>query len=157
MRLQLREEGHFALDVRRDDEGRGCAVRFAKLRRLGRSDVFRHAGLRGLALEDRPVPERAQRGVERAVRLAGASDVRRDEAHERERVADGVLEGGGVVAGRRRSQEFGYGGQRRRGDVPRPRRQRDVRPVVDGMVDVERLGERVFDDLRPLAATMRVM
>jgi len=57
---------------------------------------------RALALEDRAICERTERRVEDAVGRVRAADVLRDEAEERERVADGLLERRRVRAGRSR-------------------------------------------------------
>src|ERR1700681_1659711 len=72
----------------------------------------------------------------------------RDEAEERERVADGLFE-------RRRVGSADGGWQpctdcfeRRRLDVARARRERDGGPVVNGMVGAELAGDRILHDRR---------
>gem|GEM_PF-6595463 len=59
---------------------------------------------RALALEDRAIRERAEQRVEDAVGRVPAADVMRDEAEERERVADRLLERRRVRAGDGASQ-----------------------------------------------------
>ena len=59
---------------------------------------------RALALEDCAIRERAKRRVEDAVGRVRASDVLRDEAEERERIAGGLLERRRVRAGDGASQ-----------------------------------------------------
>jgi len=95
---------------------------------------------RTLALEDRAIRERAERGVEDAVGRVPAADVLRDEAEERERVADGFLERRRVRAADGASQPRADRFERGRFDAARARRERDGGPVTTA-------------GLRPLAAS----
>lgn len=132
-----------------DEDGEVGFGRRAELGDFGRprlSDVLRVR--RALALEDRAVCERAERGVEDAVRRVQAAEVLRDEAEERERIADGFLECCRVRAGDGASQPRADRFKRVRLDVARVRRKRDGGPVIYGMVDTELSGDRVFDHRR---------
>ena len=110
---------------------------------------------RALALEDRAVRERAERGVEDAVGRVQAAEVLRDESEERERIADGLLECCRVRAGDGASQPRADRFKRGRLDVARVRRKRDGGPVIDGMVgrNLREIGSLRQPALRPLAAS----
>ena len=158
MRLHLAFEHCVDRKRRTDEDPELRVVRVAELRGLLKARcVDASVRLRGLALDDGAVCERAQRRVEQSVGFADPAHVRRNEAERGERVAHGFFERLRCTAGRRRVQARCDRVERRGMDGWASRRRLDVRPVIDGMVDAKLVRRFVLHDERAPAPCDRAL